>query len=330
MQKLKWAVLGAGDVAQRRTMPAIKKAKNAELFSVFSRTEEKAKRVAEEYGAERYYTDIDELLSDDDIDAVYISTPPYLHCEHTCLAAEHGLDIVCDKPMATNPAECEKMIDACEANRVALQICFLFRFHSCFIKIKNLIAEGKLGQVVQARMPILKYAPKEEGAWRREPKKAGGGSIMDIGAHSIDLLRYVIGSEVTKVSAFCSNRIFQYGTEDTGIVMMKFEDGAFAFTDTSFATSTEGDIVFEVYGSEGSVIVYNDDGWKIKTYIGSESNIEPSQYEDLYQFQFEHFARYLNGDEKAVVTGIDGLKTSKIIEAAYESDRTGKTMKTSS
>lgn len=327
MQKLKWAVLGAGDVARRRAMPAINKAENAELFAIFSRAEERAKRIAEEYGAERYYTDVDELLSDEEVDAVYISTPPYLHCEHTCLAAEYGLDIVCDKPMAMNPAECERMIDACEVNRVALQICFLFRFHSCFKKIKKLVSEGKLGQVVQARMPILKYAPREEGAWRRDPKKSGGGSIMDVGAHSIDLIRYVIGSEVTEVSAFCSNRILQYETEDTGVVMMKFENEAFAFTDTSFATPGGGNIVFEVYGSEGWVIVYDDDGWKIKTYIDSELNIEPSQYEDLYQFQFEHFARYIRGEEKAVVTGVDGLKTSQIIEAAYESDRTGKTVK---
>lgn len=324
MQQLKWAVLGAGDVARRRAMPAINKTKNGRVFAIFSRAEERAKRIAEDYGAERYYTDVDQLLSDDDIDAVYISTPPYLHCEHTCLAAEHGLDIVCDKPMAMNPAECEKMIDACEINRVSLQICYLFRFHSCFIKIKNLIADGKLGQVVQARMPIMKWSVRED--WRRELKKSGGGAIMDIGSHSIDLLRYVIGSEVTEVSAFCSNRLRQYETEDTGVTMMKFENGAYAFTDTSFSTPG-GDIVFEVYGTDGSVVVYNDNGWKIKTLIDSESNIESSQYEDLYQFQFEHFARYLNGEEKAVVTGIDGLKTNQIIEAAYQSNRTGKTIK---
>jgi len=328
MQQLKWAVLGAGDVARRRAMPAINKAENGKLFAILSRAEERAKRIAEEYGAERYYTDVDELLSDEDIDAIYISTPPYLHCEHVIKAAEKGLDIVCDKPMAINPIECEKMIDVCEANRVALQICFLFRFHSCFKKIKKWIVEGKLGNVVQARMPILKYSPREEDSWRRDLEKSGGGSIMDVGAHSIDLMRYVVGSEVTEVSAFCSNNIFQYETEDTGMVMMKFENQAFAFTDTSFATPA-CNIVFEVYGTEGSVIVYNDDGWKIKTFFDSEWSIEPSQYEDLYQFQFEHFARYLKGEEKAIVTGIDGLKTSQIIKAAYESNKKGKTIKIS-
>ena len=170
---LKWGVLGAGSVAQRRAMPAINKAEGAELHALLSRETERAKRLAAEHGAKRYYTNVDDLLSDTDLDAVYVSTPVYLHCEQTVTAAERGLHVLCDKPMAMNPQECQQMIDVCEANGVHLQICYLFRFHSCFQAIKNWIAEGRLGKIVHARMPLLKSAPIPEGAWRGEPEKSG-------------------------------------------------------------------------------------------------------------------------------------------------------------
>ena len=319
---LKWGVLGAGSVAQRRAMPAINKAKGAELHALLSRDAERAKRLASEHGAQKPYTTLDGLLLDADVDAIYVSTPVYLHCEQVIQAAERGLHILCDKPMAMNPAECQRMINACESNGVHLQICFLFRFHSCYQQIKNWIDEGRLGRIVQGRMPLLKPSPILKGTWRGEPDKGGGGSMMDLGAHSVDLLRYTIG-EVCEVSAFSNSVVHNYDVEETGTIMMRFENGAQAVTDTSFAASG-CDLVFEVYGTDGWVFVYNDNGWKIKTFFDGEHNVMSSQFEDLYQFQFEHFARCVEQNEKPIVTGVDGLRTNEILAAAYESNRTGR------
>ncbi|MBM3241275.1 Gfo/Idh/MocA family oxidoreductase [Candidatus Poribacteria bacterium] len=323
---LKWGVLGVGSVAHRRTIPAINKAKNAELHALFCRTEEKAKRMAEEHGAKRYYTNADELIADEELDAIYISTPPYLHCEYTLKAAERGLEIMCEKPMAVSVAECEKMIAAGEKNRVGIQLCFLFRFHSCFRNIKSMIAGGQLGEIVGARMPIFKVSGHLEGDWHTIRAEGGGGSLMDQGAHSIDLIRYLIG-EISEVTAFCSTFADVYkDVEDVGTIMMKMANGAHAVANTSFVAPVY-DVVFEVYGTKGWVLVYNDNGWHVKTNINGEVKVEPSKYEDLFQMQFEHLARCVSKEEKPIITGIDGLKNIQAISAAYESARAGRTIK---
>ena len=319
---LKWGVLGAGSVAQRRAMPAITKAEDAELYALLSRDGGRAQRLATEHGARTYYTTVSELLSDEALDAIYVSTPVYLHCEQVIEAAERGFHVLCDKPMAMNTEECQRMIDACQANGVHLQICFLFRFHSCFQGIKNWVAEGRLGGIVQGRVPFLKPFPIPPGAWRGNPNQGGGGSLMDLGAHGVDLLRYILG-EVGQVSAFCNTVFHGYDVEETGMIMMRFENGAQGFVDTSFAAAG-CDLVIEIYGTDGWVWVYNDDGWKIKLSSNGESQIVDSHFEDLYQSQFEHFARCVTEGEQPIVTGIDGLRTNAILAAAYESDRTGR------
>jgi predicted dehydrogenase len=322
---LKWGVLGAGSVAQRRAIPAINKAKGAELHALFSRDAERAKRIATEHGAQMYYTTVDDLLSDSELDAIYVSTPVYLHCGQVIQAAERGFHVLCDKPMAMNSEECQRMIDACEANNVHLQICFLFRFHSCFQQIRNWVNEGRLGRIVHGRMPLLKSSPIPQGTWRGNPDQAGGGCLMDLGVHGVDLLRYIIG-EVSEVSAFCNSTIHRYDVEETGTIMMRFENGAQGFTDTSFAAAG-CDLVIEVYGTQGWVLVYDDDGWKIKTFLDNECHIIASRYEDLYQFQFEHFARCATEGEQPIVTGLDGLRANQILAAAYESNQTGKAVR---
>ncbi len=318
---LKWGVLGAGSVAQRRAIPAINKAKDATLGALFSRDEERAQRLATEHQARTYYTTVKDLLSDPALDAIYVSTPVYLHCEQVVEAAEQGYHVLCDKPMGLNTVECQRMIDACEANGVHLQICFLFRFHSCFQKIKTWIEEGRLGRIVHARMPFLKPFPIPPGAWRGNPDQGGGGCLMDLGAHGVDLLRYIVG-EVDQVSAFCNTAIHGYDVEETGTIMMRFENGAQGLVDTSFAAAG-CDLVIEIYGTNGWVWVHNDDGWKIKLAANGESQTIDSPFEDLYQSQFEHFARCVTQEEEPIATGLDGLCTNAILAAAYESDRTG-------
>ena len=319
---LKWGVLGAGSVAQRRAIPAINKAKNAELHALLSRDAARAQQLATEYGAQTYYTTVHELLSDDTLDAVYVSTPVYLHCEQVIEAAERGFHILCDKPMAMNTEECQRMIDACQANGVHLQICFLFRFHSCFQQIKNWVQKGHLGQIVQGRVPFLKPFPIPQGAWRGNPDQGGGGCLMDLGSHGVDLLRYILG-EISQVSAFCNTVFYRYDVEETGMIMMRFENGAQGVVDTSFSAAG-CDLVIEIYGTDGWVWVYNDSGWKIKLSTNGESQIISSPFEDLYQSQFEHFARCVTHGEKPMVNGLDGLRTNEILAAAYESNQSGK------
>ena len=317
---LKWGVLGAGSVAQRRAMPAINKAKDAELHALLSRDADRAKRLAHEYGATNAYTTVDALLADDALDAIYVSTPVHLHCEQVIAAAERGLHVLCDKPLALTPQECTEMIAACDANRVHLQVCFLFRFHSCFQQIRTWVNDGRLGQIIHGRMPFLKQYQLTPDEWRAKPEEGGGGCFMDLGPHSVDLLRYLI-AEVSAVSAFYNSTLDNAAVEETGGILMHFDNGAQAFTDLSFSVPY-CDIVLELYGTAGTVWVYNDDGWKMRTHFDGEEQLVPSQYEDLYQYQFEHFAACVQQGVPPLTTGNDGLRANEILAAAYRSART--------
>ncbi len=321
---LKWGVLGAGSVAQRRAMPAINKAKNAELHALLSRNTDRAKQLADEYGAINAYTTVDALLADDVLDAIYISTPVHLHCEQVVAAAERGLHVLCDKPMALTPQECREMIATCDANGVHLQVCFLFRFHTCFQQIRAWVSAGRFGQIVHGRMPFLKQYGLMPDEWRAKPEEGGGGCFMDLGPHSVDLLRYLIG-EVNAVNAFYNSAVNNAAVEETGGIVLHFDNGAQAFTDLSFSVP-HCDIVFELYGTEGSVWVYNDAGWKIRTHFDGEAALIPSQYEDLYQYQFEHFAECVQQRVSPITTGVDGLRANEILAAAYRSGKTGQTV----
>ncbi len=313
---LKWGVLGAGSVAQRRTMPAINLADNAELYSLFSRDKAKAQRLADEHGATCYFTDVDALIQDEQLDVLYVSSPVYLHCEHVIKGAEAGKHILCEKPMAMNVEECQRMIDACATNDVQLQLCFLFRFHSCFQKLRKWIQDGRFGRVLELRMPFLKSIDVN-GTWRSRRDEGGGGALMDLGAHAVDLIRYLAG-EIRTVTGMFSTLLNDYEVDETASVLMRLENGAHAYTDVSFAIRGT-DIVLEVYGSEGWVIVYNDHGWKLRVHEKENVFDEASGFENLYQFQIEHFGRCIVDGESPVVTGDDGLQNIKVLTAAYHS-----------
>ena len=317
MNNLKWGVIGAGSVAQRRSIPAIQKASRNELHAILSREPKRGQLLAERFGAAASYTDMNDLLADPELDAVYIATPVFLHAQQAIAAAEKGLHILCDKPLSLNQDQSQQIVDACKANGVNLQICFLFRFHSCFQKVRQWLIEDCLGTVVYARMPFMKYAPKNHDDWHIDPAKSGGGSIMDLGAHSIDLLRWFFG-EVADVSAFCTDFVYKYPVEETGLVMLRFKNGVQAITETSFAAQLSPQIL-EIYGTDGSVIVYNEDGWKIRRETQGQIDIIESQFEDLFQKQFEHFSLCVASKDSPIVTGLDGVRNNQIISAAYES-----------
>ncbi|HGE71686.1 TPA: Gfo/Idh/MocA family oxidoreductase [Candidatus Poribacteria bacterium] len=325
---VRWGVIGAGGVANRRGMPAINIAEGNKLHALMVRDIERAKKLAIEHGAKAYYNSIEDLLSDDQIDAVHIATPVYLHCEHVILSAEHGKHILCEKPMAMNVNECQSMIDACKSNGVMLQVCFLLRFHSCFQEIKKLIDDGMLGEIVEARVALLKSYNIEEGVWRRDPEKSGGGVLMDMGAHAIDLISYLLG-DVSEVCMFSSSKFKKWEVEDTATVMLKMKNCANAIADMSYAVPFS-ESTLEIYGTEGTIIAYSGKGYqeyKLKIYTKDIEKEESKPSENLYKNLFEHYSRCLNDEEEPLASGTSGLINIEIINSAYESAKVGKNIK---
>ena len=318
---VKWGIIGASGVAHRRAMPAINVAENSELYALMVRDMGRAEKLAKEHGASSYYDSVEDLLSDPKVDAVHIATPVYLHHDHVVQAAQHGKHILCEKPMAMNVDQCQRMMDACEQNGVRLEICFLLRFGPSYNDIKQLIKSGDLGEIVEARVSLLKWYPMEPGLWRRDPARAGGGVLMDMGSHAIDLLSFLLG-DASKVTAFISSRIAKWEVEETATVVMQMENGAHAIADVSFVAPHGGNML-EIYGTKGSVFV---GGGKVKTYINGNVQEGPMIGGNFYRMQVEHFARYMADEAEPVAPGMAGLKNIQIISAAYESVRTNRTI----
>jgi len=318
---VKWGIVGASGVAHRRTMSAINIAENNDLHALMVRDLGRAEKLAQEHGVPFFYDSVEDILSDPEVDAVHIATPVYLHCEHVIQAAEHGKHVLCEKPMALNVDECKRMMDACQQNGVCLEICFLLRFHPDYCMIKQLMENGDLGEIIEARVSLLKWYPIEAGLWRRDPVMAGGGVLMDMGAHAIDLLSFLLG-DVSKVSALVSSRIGKWDVEETATVLMQTKDGAHTLASTSFVVSHAGNML-EVYGTKGSIFV---GGGKTRIHIDDSVREISSSGGSFYREQVEHFARYMAGEETPITPGIAGLKNIQIISAAYESARTGSTV----
>jgi len=290
------------------------------------RDKARAAELARRHSAPAYYDNIEDLLADPEVDAVYISTPVDTHRDLTLKAARAGKHVLCEKPMALNAEQCHEMIEACKAAGVKLGIGFMRRFHPCHRKIKELIGDDALGRLVLGRVQTHSWYPPKDGAWRQVKARGGGGPLMDIGSHCIDLLRFFMG-EVMAVAALCDNIVHGYEVEDIATVLLRFENGAHGVVDCSFVTANRQNLV-EVYGTEGTLIAQRSAGGftdpKLHLIKGREMSEVPFDDGDQYALQFEAFARAVLLDEEPPVTGMDGLINIEVIQAAYRSSIEGR------
>src|SRR5437868_13398997 len=157
MKILKWGLIGAGDIAQKRIAPALRDLQNCEFVAVSRSRSELAQAFAEEFGARKWFADWRELVADADLEAVYVATPVYLHREQTIAAAEAGKHVLCEKPMALNVKECDEMMAACRANPVKLGIAYYRRFYPCVVRAKEIIASGEIGEVSLAQINAFEF-----------------------------------------------------------------------------------------------------------------------------------------------------------------------------
>ena len=230
MARLRWGLIGAGDIARKRVAPALRDLPNCELVSVSRSRQNLAEEFAKEFGARRWYAEWRDQIDDDEIDAVYIATPVYLHAEQAIAAAEAGKHVLCEKPMALNVAQCNEMIAACQKNDVKLGVAYYRRFYPAVIRAKQLIRSGEIGDVVVAQMNAFEHfdpALDDPRRWLLDKDKNGGGPMMDFGCHRIEVAMNLFG-HVKRVEALSSHSAFGREVEDTAAAVLRFESGCIA------------------------------------------------------------------------------------------------------
>ena len=186
--------------------------------------------VAEQFNVPRYYTRLDDFLADQEVQAVYIATPNNLHKEETMRCAEAGKHVLCEKPMAMNVAEGREMIAACRANGVKLGVALMMRFHAAHLLARDLVSQGKLGRILMARAQFGFAYPPRDGAWRQSLAQGGGGPVMDLAAHSLDVMEMIVGP-ISELTAQVDHLAYDYTAEDSATALFRFQNGAHGVTD---------------------------------------------------------------------------------------------------
>lgn len=321
MPCVRWGVIGAGGVADRQMLPNTQDVSVARWVAVMRRTAEGARAIAEKYGIPRWYDTVEGLLEDEEVEAVYIATPVAYHCEQAVAAAEHGKHVLLEKPMARTPEEGRRILEACRSYGVRLMVCFPLRFSLTYQHLRALIQRGHLGRIVEMRAQLAKWYPLSPEAWRSRPELSGGGVLMDLGSHLLDLARWLVG-EVREVAAFVGQLAFPLPVEDTAVALLRFANGAVGVVDVAFSVARSENLL-EVYGTEGMAFIGPGEP---RGRVMRQGQVEPLPESPLspYRAELEHFSRAILEGIPLLSTGEDGLRNVELIEAAYRSAREGR------
>ncbi|MBI2907613.1 MAG: Gfo/Idh/MocA family oxidoreductase [Chloroflexi bacterium] len=330
-----WGIYGIGNHSRRSVAPAINRASNTEFVSVCSRSMDRAKAFAAEFKAKKAFDSYEEMLKDPELDVIYISTPNNLHAEHTIQAARAGKHVLCEKPMALTVADSERMIEVCAKEAVKLGINFQNRHHPAHVEARRLIEAGKIGQItlVTAQYSHGRMASGHTN-WRSVPEMVGAGALTGTGLHPIDLLRFILGSEITEVRAFTDEDLAAKKMDEMAIITLEFANGVHGMSISGLKVPRAYNHLV-VYGTDARItgvqtvgmplqgeLLVDSDTWTTRTVYN-----DPHPMSGTYMYLIEAFNKCVleNGDPNA--SGQDGLEMVRVLDAILESSRSGKVVK---
>jgi len=302
-----------------------------ELFGVADEEVARGQRLAAQYET-RFYPSYEALLAAGP-DGVIVTSENSKHRSMVEMAAAAGVNVLCEKPLATNVADARAIVDACQKAGVLLMTAFPMRFSTPLVEVKSLLDNGDLGQVYCFNATNNGELPTKHRAWFVDKELAGGGALMDHTVHLVDIMRWYLGSEVSEVYAQ-TNRIIHHDEVDVetgGLELITFRSGVFASIDASWSRPSYwpawGGLAFEMVTERGAVIV---DAFKQNLTVYSHAYQRPLwQFwgSDANQAMITEFAAAIREDRQPRVTGIDGLRAVEATAAAYESAATGQPVK---
>ena len=343
MKKVRWGVIGAGGIAERRTIPGMMQCENAELVAVMEIDPDRAEACRAKWGCKKAYTSEADLLADPEIDAVYIASPVVFHAKQAMAAADAGKHILMEKPIAMSSEEGQKVVDYCESKGVKIAAGLMMRFGAYVQAMKKAVAEGKIGKPVSGFAQFTCWYPDTPGAWRQSKKIAGGGAMMDMGVHCIDLLQYILGSDVKQVAAFHDTISFQYEVEDSSMVMLRMENGCQCVVQSNFNIPDDASLWrIELFGDQGrlignGVIGQVDGGTLDALFLGEQGGYDAQQdkkdvrgesievtFGDCYEREITSFSDSILNGTPVEVPASQAVQVQRIMEAAYRSNDEGK------
>lgn len=333
-RKMGYAIVGLGNYATNQIMPRLKECEHARLAALVSGTPAKLERYGAEYGIPKThhynYQNYDRIRDNPDIDIVYVVLPNSMHAEYSIRAAEAGKHVMCEKPMAISVAECEAMIAACRKAGKKLMIGYRSRFEP-YNKLAIELARG--GHVGPTRQIITAHGFNiSPNQWRLDRPLSGGGSLMDIGIYSLNAARYLTGEEPVEISAIestDSNDPRFKTVEDRIDFLLRFPSGVLASCVSSYSS---GHSDYRVIGSEGWIDMepatpYSGHVMRIRKDGKAALRELPPPAKNQFVGQLDHLPECIRSGAEPIVSGEEGLKDLRVIEAIYQSAREGRTVK---
>jgi predicted dehydrogenase len=334
---MRWGIIGPGEIAGRSAAPGLAKARGSELYSTCGRNIATAQAFSDKWHAAKAFDSLDEFLSDPSLDAVYIATPNNMHAEQTIRAAQAKKHVLCEKPMATTVEDAQRMIEACKANDVKLGVVFQNRYHAAHVRTREVVASSTLGEIQFVSAQLCRGFPRGrwEG-WRNDPVASGAGAIVAQSVHPIDLLRFLLGTEIVKVQGMSDIAPPQRPVEEIVFSTLQFENGIHASVVAGqILPRYDNDIV--VYGSKGKLVLKGTLGVPLNNRTGELTVEGTGSFDGVTEFPatavadkiaklIEDFTACVDKGAESPVSGGNGLQMVKVANALQQSCLTGQTV----
>jgi predicted dehydrogenase len=321
---IRYAVVGLGHIAQVAVLPAFAHARNSKLTALVSDDPAKLKALSAQYrvGGLYSYDEFEDCL--EEVDAVYIALPNSMHAEYTMRAAQAGVHVLCEKPMAVTVRECHRMIDACRKNDVKLMIAYRLHFEQLTLKVIDLVRKGYIGDPMFFSST---FSMTVRPGNIRTSRELGGGTLYDIGVYCINAARALFRAEPTEVMALSVNsgtKALSEIDESTGAIL-RFDGERIASFITSFNAAATGS--YQVVGTKGSIRVdpafEYAEGLSYALTVNGRTTRFKVPKRDQFGPQLQYFSDCILRNREPEPSGEEGLQDVRIVEALYDSAESG-------
>ena len=323
MKLINWGIIGCGDVTEKKSGPAFNKISGSKLLAVMRRDGEKAADYAKRHNVPRWYDDADTLINDEDINAIYIATPPSTHAEYAIKAMRAGKPVYVEKLMAHTLAECDAMLRVSEETGMSLFVAYYRRSLPGFLLVKSMIEKGEIGKPLFVNIRLCRPAndaEKADKAWRTKPEISGGGIFHDLASHQFDYLDFLFG-EITEAKGVATNNGGFYKADDTVVASWKHKNGVVGSGSWCFVTSLDSrcDSV-EIIGTEGRLVFSSFAHTPLRLFQnGEEKEISYEIPENIQYYLIKQIVEELQEKGKCLSTAETAIRTNAVLEKIVNS-----------
>ncbi len=324
---MRWALIGASRIASGHMIDAIRTQSGAEITAVLSSDATRGRDYAQTQGIAAAYTDLDTLLAEAEVDAVYISTTNEKHHAQALRSINAGKHVLCEKPLAMTVADASEMVRAAEAKGVVFATNHHLRNAGSHLAMREIVTSGGIGDVLSIRVFHAVSLPEVLRGWRIDNPAAGGGVIPDIVVHDADTVRFHLGEDPASVVAKETASGMGDGVEDSVMSVWTMPSGVMVMTHESF-THTHAKTGFEIHGSKGSIVARNvmTQAPAGEIFLTTKDGTNPVPFSDhnLYERSLGLFYQATRGEGRPSADGVDGVKSLAVALAVKEAATTGR------